>query len=109
MDSYMGVQGASAAQADYDETGREFINRLPSTANPVQAYQEYLANKVEGSHDKYATSFMKASGSLAQKDITRFQNARQKMVIEQATTAARNVLTNSWDQQTKRPTGRLRP
>jgi len=103
MDSYMGVQGASAAQADYDETGREFINRLPSTANPVQAYQEYLANKVEGAHDKYATSFMKASGSLAQKDITRFQNARQKMVIEQSTTAARNVLTTGWAQQTENP------
>ena len=96
MDTYMGVLGASAAQADYESTGRAFINSLSSNADPVQAYQEYIAKKVEGAHDKYAQQFAESSGTLAKKDIVKFQNARYKMVVDQAVEHAGNVADVWW-------------
>ena len=109
MDAYWGTQGASAALEDYESTGRDFINKLPSTANPIQAYQEYMAERVENTHKNYQESFMRASGALSQPDITKFQNARQKMVIGQARRAGNNVLAANWRDEGDNPSANFDP
>lgn len=80
-----------AAQQAWEHEGQQFVANLPADANVDEAYQQWLAQRVEGTSPVYTDAFMAQGYKAGQKGITNFKNQRYKHMVEQSTLKAQGL------------------
>ena len=96
QEGFLKAVASSAAQNAFETEGRAFINALPSDANPDEAYNQWLTQRIEGTSPVYADAYMRAGMNLGVKAITGWKEQRQKHVIQQSIQAMQGAIKNSF-------------
>lgn len=84
QEGFMKSVAEQSAVKAFDDEGRAFINNLPADANVDEAYQQWLAQRVEGTSPVYADAFMAQGIKASQPIINNFKNKRYAHMVEQS-------------------------